>query len=151
MPPESVPELLLTRLLEICKLWPQPWTKMPPPPWELSVMPKPSMLDGVHQKLLENGLVPLAPPQLAAVRSVVPAGKPASRVGSYGFEGKFTHFPSTVMPAPSSAPIRLGSCNISARLPLSSASQPTAASSGNRSTCGLTPVLASKGVKKFQV
>src|SRR6266550_8434906 len=151
MPPESVPALLTIRLLPICKLCPQPWTKMPPPPWELSVMPKPSMLDGLHQKLLENGLVPLAPPQLAAVRNVVPAGKPAARVGSYGFEGKFTPFPSTVMPAPSSAPIRLGSCNISARLPLRPASQPTVASSGNRSTCGLTPVATSYGVKPFQV
>src|SRR5229473_1160406 len=73
-------------------------------------------------------------------RSVVPVGKPASKVGSYGFEGKFTPFASTVMPAPSSAPIRLGSCNCSARLPLRLASQPIVASSGNRSICGLLAV-----------
>ena len=30
---------------------------MPPPPWELSVMPNPSMLDGLQLKLLGNGLV----------------------------------------------------------------------------------------------
>src|SRR5882762_1065935 len=125
---------------------------MPPPPWELLVMPKPSMLDGLHEKLLGNGLVALAvflwqlglasptgklPPGSSPMRSVVPVGNPASKVGSYGFEGKFTPFPSTVMPAPSSAPIRLGSCNCSARLPLRFASQPTAASRGNRSICGL--------------
>src|SRR6266849_3865985 len=154
MPPESVPALLTIRLLAICRLCPQPWMKMPPPPWELLVIPKPSMLDGLHEKLLENGLVVLVPllwqlglasptgklpPGSRPMRSVVPVGNPASKAGSYGFEGKFTPFASTVMPAPSSAPIRLGSCNCSARLPLSSASQPTTASRGNRSTCGLTP------------
>src|SRR6266700_2671720 len=80
------------------------------------------------------------------MRSVVPVGNPASKVGSYGFEGKFTPFASTVIPAPSSAPIRLGSCNCSARLPLRLASQPTTASSGKRSTCGLLAV----GVKDLQ-
>src|SRR6266852_1825268 len=80
------------------------------------------------------------------MRSVVPVGNPAIKVGSYGFEGKFTPFASTVIPAPSSAPIRLGSCNCSARLPLSPASQPTTASSGKRSTCGLLAV----GVKDLQ-
>ena len=44
MPPESVPVLLYTRLFAICRLCAQPWTKMPPPPWELFVMPRPSML-----------------------------------------------------------------------------------------------------------
>src|SRR5713226_7961040 len=74
------------------------------------------------------------------MRSVVPVGNPASKVGSYGFEGKFTPFDSTVMPAPSSAPIKDGSCNCSARLPLRLASHPTTASSGNRSTWGLLAV-----------
>ena len=37
----------------------QPWTKMPPPPWELSVTLKPSMLDGLQVKLLGYGLVSL--------------------------------------------------------------------------------------------
>src|SRR6266850_5247153 len=87
IPPESVPELLLIRLLAICNLCPQAWTKMPPPPWELSVMPRPSRLDGLQWKLLGNGLcaVVVLAPQLAAVRSVVPVGKPANRVGSNGF------------------------------------------------------------------
>src|SRR5258708_3371700 len=90
----------------------------------------------------------MAPAEFGTVvcKSVVPAGNPASKVGSYGFEGKFTPFASTVMPAPSSAPIRLGSCNCSARLPLRLASQPIVASSGNRSTCGLLAV----GVKELQ-
>ena len=49
------------------------------------------------------------------------------------------------MAAPSSAPISDGSCNSSARLPLSVASQPTVASRGNRSTGGLVVV----GAKNF--
>src|ERR1700730_14021750 len=112
---------------------------MPPPPWELLVIPKPSMLDGLHQKLLGNGFVAVAVlgPQLAAVSSVVPVGN-VSAVN--GFDGNLTPFDSTVMAAPSRAPIKVGSCNSSARLPLSVASQPTAASSGRRSTCGLTCV-----------
>src|ERR1700680_733208 len=152
MPPESVPALLTIRLLAICRLWFHPWAKTAPPPWELLVMPKASMLDGLHAKSLGNGLVPpglqlaLASPvrklpeESLPLRSVVPVGNPASKVGSHGVVGKFAPFPSTVMPAPSSAPIRLGSCNCSARLPLRLASQPRVASSGNRSTCGLMAV-----------
>src|SRR5207253_9721517 len=56
MPPESVPALLLIRLLAICRLCPQPWMWMPPPPWELFVIPSPSMLDGLHIKLQGYGL-----------------------------------------------------------------------------------------------
>ena len=73
MPPASVPWLLLTRLLEISRLCAQPWTKMPPPPWELLVTDKPSIRDGLHWKLLGNGLCAVtwsrsAPlPQLASV------------------------------------------------------------------------------------
>src|ERR1700676_2195976 len=122
--------------------------KTAPPPWELLTMPNPSILDGLQEKLLGNRLAPpepvahWAPVGFAIVfcSSVVPVGNPASKVGSYGFEGKFTPFASTVMPAPSSAPIKLGSCNCSARLPLRLASQPKVASSGNRSTCGLLGV-----------
>src|SRR5437660_5197689 len=122
-------------------LCPQPWTKMPPPPWELSVMPKPSMLDGLHWKLLGKGLFARLVPQLAAVSSVVPVGKPANRVVSNGFcPWKSTPFDNTVIAAPSRAPISDGSCNISARLPLRLASHPTVASSGRRSTCGLLGV-----------
>src|SRR5215472_15130078 len=60
MPPESVPELLFTRSLAICRLWPQAWTKIPPQPCELLRMPSPSMLDGLHRKLLGNGLTAVA-------------------------------------------------------------------------------------------
>src|SRR5215469_12823029 len=48
MPPERVPELLTTRLLAICRLWPQPCTKMPPPPCELLVMVMASILEGLQ-------------------------------------------------------------------------------------------------------
>ena len=104
-------------------------------------MPRPSMLDGLHQKLLGNGFGPAAVPQVPAVSSVVPVGKPASRVGSHGSPPwKSTPFANTVMAAPSSAPISEGSCNSSARLPLRPASQPTVASSGSRSICGFLAV-----------
>src|SRR5215469_7490304 len=43
MPPESVPELFVTRLLAIWMLCDQPCTKMPPPPCELLVTVNPSM------------------------------------------------------------------------------------------------------------
>src|SRR5438270_10985434 len=128
------------RLLAICMLCPHPWTKMPPPPWELFVIPRPSMPDGLHWKLLGNGLCAVAvlAPQLAAVNRVVPVGKPPKRVVSNGFcPWKSTPLDNTVIAAPSRAPISDGSCNISARLPLRLASQPTVASSGRRSICGL--------------
>src|SRR5450631_1057715 len=129
-------------------LWFQPCRKMPPPPWELWVMVSASMLDGLHEKLLGNGLTaPVASTHVAPFGAdtvfcskVVPVGKPASSVGSYGLEGKFTPLPSTVMPAPSSAPIKDGSCSNSARLPFRLVSQPSTASSGKRSTCGLMGV-----------
>src|SRR5215472_12805366 len=100
-------------------------------------MLRPSMLEGLHWKLLGNGFGPAVVPQVLDVSSVVPVGKPPSKVGSHGLAPwKFTPFDSTVIPAPSSAPISEGSCNSSARLPLSEASQPTVASSGSRSICG---------------
>src|ERR1700757_808589 len=122
---------------------------MPPPPWELFVMPKPSMLEGLHWKLLGYGLVglrrlvwheelespvgkvpePFGPP----ISSVVPVGNVSAPKGSDP-AGNFTPFDNTVIPAPSNAPIRVGSCNSSAKLPFKVASQPTVASSGNRST-----------------
>ena len=49
-------------------------------------------------------------------------------------------FESTVIAAPSRAPISEGSCSSSARLPLKLASQPRVDSNGNRSTCGLFKV-----------
>src|SRR2546421_950031 len=113
---------------------------MPPPPCELLLIPNPSILDGLHQKLLGNGFVPV-PPQVLAVSNVVPVGKPARRAGSHGLTPwKSAPFDSTVIAAPSSAPISEGSCNNSARLPLRPASHPTVASRGNRSICGLVPV-----------
>src|SRR5882672_1503708 len=107
---------------------------MPPPPCELLVTDKPSMRDGLHQKSLVNA-VQLGVLALLAARSVVPSGN-VSAANSVLLFGKFTPFDRTVMPAPSYAPMRVGSCNCSARLPLSVASQPTVASSGRRSTCG---------------
>src|SRR5882672_6726242 len=111
---------------------------MPPPPWEALVTDKPSMRDGLHQKSLGNAVqfVLLA---LLDVRSVVLSGK-VSAANSVLVFGNLTPFDSTVIPAPSYAPMRVGSCSCSARLPLSVASQPTVASSGRRSTCGLLVV-----------
>src|SRR5215469_14827076 len=141
MPPVSVPELLLIRLLAICSMWFQAWTKMPPPPCELLRMPSPSMLEGLHRKLLGNGLdaVAVLGPQplfglLVPCKSNVPTGKVSA---ANGLEGKITPFPSSVMAAPSSAPINVGSCSNCARLPLRVASHPTTASNGIRSTWGL--------------
>src|SRR6266436_2724005 len=98
------------------------------------------MLDGLHQKLLGNGFVELVV-HVLAVSSVVPAGKPANRVVSNGSAPwKSTPFDSTVIAAPSNAPISEGSCRSSAKLPLRLASQPTVASSGNRSIWGFVAV-----------
>src|SRR3981189_1412541 len=132
-------------------LCPQPCTKMPPPPCELSVIPKPSMLDGLHQKLLGNGFLAVLvfDPQVLAVSNVVPTGKPARRAGSQGLAPwKFAPFDNTVIAAPSNAPMSEGSCNNSAMFPLSPASHPTVASRGNRSTCGLL-AGAVKAVQPF--
>src|SRR5579864_1822651 len=124
-------------------LWPHPCTKTPPPPCELSVMVRPSILDGLHQKLLVKPPCTLPPGQyrfsfcLLLVNRTVLSGNPASNVESNGFDGKNAPLDRTVMAAPSSAPIKLGSCNSSARLPLRLACQPTVASRGRRSTCGL--------------
>src|ERR1700757_1580525 len=109
-------------------------------------MPKASMLEGLHEKLLGYGLgvTPhMDPVGFAGVscKSVVPVGNPASSAGSNGSVGKTTPFESTVMPAPSRAPIKDGSCSSSARFPLRLASHPTVASSGKRSTCGLLAPL----------
>src|SRR5580704_3620542 len=113
MPPESVPELLAMWLLAICRLWPQAWTKIPPPPCELLRMPRPSMLDGLHQKLLGNGFVlptPLGPQPVLVLLLLVSRAVPVGNVSAKnGFEGKLTPFESTVIAAPSSAPIKLGS------------------------------------------
>src|SRR5690349_4361618 len=121
---------------------------MPPPPWELFVTDKPSILDGLHWKLLGNrfGLVlpsPLPQSWGTCLRSAVPAGNPAGSAPSvHGSSPSGTRTPlaRTVIPAPSYAPRRDGSCSCSARLPFSPASQPTVASSGKRSTCGLEVV-----------
>src|SRR5882762_2141966 len=132
-------------------LCPQPCTKMAPPTCELSVIPKPSMHDGLHQKLLGKGLVGivLIVEQLFAVSIVVPVGKPARGAWSQRLAPwKFAPFDNTVIAAPSNAPMSEGSCNNSARLPLRPASQPTVASRGNRSTCGLLAV-ALKAVQPF--
>src|SRR5205823_8424450 len=59
MPPPSVPALFVTRLLAIWMSCPQPCTKMAPPPCELSVIGRPSIDDGLQQKLLGYGLWPV--------------------------------------------------------------------------------------------
>src|SRR5215831_3770021 len=128
---------------------------MPPPPCELLVTARPSMRDGLHWKLLGNGLVGfwllvrqrgfwspvgiLSGLVAVPISSVVPAGKPASSPGVAPL-GNRTPLDSTVIPAPSYAPNNDGSCNCSARLPFSVASQPTVASNGKRSTCGFEVV-----------
>src|ERR1700758_3258834 len=115
---------------------------MPPPPCELSVTVKPSMLDGLHIKLLGNGfvrslqwLLDLGTP---LCKSVAFAGNAPASVPSLQGSApwKSTPLDSTVMPAPSRAPMSEGSCKSSARLPLRLAVQPTAASRGRRSSCG---------------
>src|SRR5215469_8840870 len=118
-------------------LCPQPCTKIPPPPCELSWTVRPSILDGLHMKLLGNGFVPLQ--RLPdPCRSVVPGGKPPGSVPSDQGLAPWKSKPldNTVMAAPSKAPMSEGSCNSSARLPFRLAVQPTAASSGKRSSCG---------------
>src|SRR5450631_1114833 len=117
-------------------LCPQPCTKMPPPPCELLVTLKPSMLDGLHKKLLGYGFVLLdGSTQSLTVKSVVPAGNTSEAQMTAGsLVVNFTPLASTVMPAPSYAPIKLGSINCSARLPLSVAVQPTVVFSGKATT-----------------
>src|SRR6516165_3394461 len=102
--------------------------KMPPPPWELSVTLKPSMLDGLQVKLLGYGFMSLvrvtvpfalyvtvwqyglASPVGSAsglgptpVSSVVPAGKAPGSVPSLHGACPWNSSPlaRTVMPAPS--------------------------------------------------
>src|SRR6516164_6457774 len=112
---------------------------MPPPPCEEFVIPSPSMLEGLHRKLLGSGEVVLL--QSALLSNTVPVGK-APAVASpaptmlLAPAGSFTPLASTVMPAPSRAPISAGSCRGSARLPFCEASQPRMASIASRSTCG---------------
>src|SRR5215469_18523593 len=114
-------------------LCPQPCTKMPPPPCELFWTVSPSMLDGLHIKLLGNGFVLslqwLLAPGTPLCNSVAPGGNPPGSVPSdHGSTPwKSTPLDNTVIPAPSSAPMSEGSCNSSARLPFRLAVQPTAA------------------------
>ena len=133
MPPDSVPLLLCTRLLAIWRLCAQPCTKMPPPPWELLVRCQAVDARRVALEVArdrDSVAVPICPdPQLLAVSSVVPSGNEAVWLAvlvpnGSGIAGKFTPLPRTVMAAPSYAPIRVGSCNSSARLPLRVASHP---------------------------
>src|ERR1035441_8216754 len=100
MPPDSVPILPKTRLLETSRLCVQACEKMPPPPCELSVTVKPSIRDGLHWKLLGYGSGPVLVPQSEVVSNSVPVGKVSLPNGSDP-AGNFTPFPSTVIPAPS--------------------------------------------------
>src|SRR6516164_1035742 len=111
------------RSLAISRLCAQAWTRIPPPPWELSVRPRPSIADGLHWKLLGYRLVVLVrlvwqmglkspsrdrpPLDTGPVKSVVPAGKAASAPDpnashvALGVQGMLTPFASTVRAAPS--------------------------------------------------
>src|SRR5438105_15407947 len=82
---------------------------MPPPPCELLLTVMASMAAGLHLKLATNlqsveSLSGTQPALLVALQLVV-----------FGFSRPL---PSTVIPAPSYAPINVGSCSSSARLPL---------------------------------
>src|SRR2546430_3324085 len=90
-------------------------------------MDRPSMLDGLHWKLLGNGLAtalgPEPLPQSLLVSRTVPRGiwlsvaiapvisDPVPKTSTPA--GKRTPFARTVIPAPSYAPISDGSCNSS--------------------------------------
>src|ERR1700730_3026822 len=124
MPPVSVPPLEWTRSLETSVLWFQPWRKIPPPPCELLMKLMPSMRDGLHLKLLGHALQ-------SAVLSV--SGTQTPFAVQLAARDR-TPFARTVIPAPSYAPMSVGSCKSSAILPLRLASQPTAGSSGIAST-----------------
>ena len=80
-------------------------------------------------------------PVLLFSSSVLAGNEPSSaRLSPYGSApaGNSRPLDTTVMPAPSNAPINDGSCSSSAMLPFCVASQPTTASSGSRSICGLS-------------
>src|ERR1700688_2525604 len=130
MPPESVPALPKTLLLETCMLWFQPCKKTPPPPWELLVKVRPSMRDGLQRKLLGKA----AQSALLFVSTREPVGKLPSAPTLLPSMLRFSPFARTVMAAPSYAPMSEGSCRSSARLPLTVVSQPTIPSSGSGST-----------------
>src|SRR5438132_4336717 len=66
-----------------------------------------------------------------------PAVAAAPPKTSVALLGICTPFAKTVIPAPSRAPIKLGSCSSSARLPFSEVFHPITDSNGSRSTCGL--------------
>src|SRR5207253_4896056 len=109
---------------------------MPPPPWELLMTDKPSIRDGLQLKLLDSAPLQFAVLTLLSVRSTLSRGNAAGvapSVHGYSPSGTNTPFDTTVIPAPSYAPRRVGSCSCSARLPFSPASQPSMASSGKRS------------------
>src|SRR5581483_119354 len=113
---------------------------MPPPPCELSRIPRPSMLEGLQKKFVGYGLV-LVPDavqsavdsNLVFVGNAAPVVAPSASLTPVPL-GNFTPLPRTVIAAPSYAPIRLGSLSCSARLPFSVASHPRVASNGRRST-----------------
>src|SRR5262245_2595381 len=105
---------------------------MPPPPCELLVNVMPSTRDGLHRKLLEyvvqSALLAVSGTQTPlAVQFGSGCSRPTTRTSR-------TPFASTVMPAPSYAPINAGSISNSPRLPLSVLSQPSVGSSGIAST-----------------
>src|SRR5215831_14245077 len=105
IPPEIVPALLNTLLLAICRLCAQACTKIPPPPWEASVMPKPSMLDGLHWKFVGYWLAPPGTPPvqiklLSPVEKLFPVGRtPGAFISSWLPAGKSASAPDPNMSA----------------------------------------------------
>src|SRR5438034_7742604 len=99
---------------------------MPPPPWELLMTDKPSIRDGLQLKLLDSAPLQFAVLTLLSVRSTLSRGNAAGvapSVHGYSPSGTNTPFDTTVIPAPSYAPRRVGSCSCSARLPFSPRSE----------------------------
>ena len=89
-----------------------------------------SIADGLHRKLPTylQSVVLFTGTQFAAFNAL--------QFALFGFSNPF---PTTVMPAPSYAPISVGSSSISAMLPFRLASQPISGSSGSGSA---TPCCA---------
>src|SRR5436309_15658624 len=113
---------------------------MPPPPWELLMTDKPSIRDGLQLKLLDSAPLQFAVLTLLSLRSTLSRGNAAGvapAVHGYSRSRTNTPFDTTVIPAPSYGPRRVGSWSCSARLSSSPASQPSMPSSGTRSTCRL--------------
>src|SRR5207245_9008406 len=95
------------------------------PPCELLAKLMPSIAAGLQLKLLTKRQ------SVESFTGTQPALLIALQFAVFGFSNPF---PSTVIPAPSYAPISVGSCSSSAMFPFRLASQPMVGSSGSAST-----------------